>query len=141
VDPDAIWDGEWGRSRDGCIRSGSKGRGSVLGKCGASHCNEWGLCCVVVLCHERWRRHSYFLPVLFITLLCPELARCMFITGLVLFSAQVQLTDDRADVQQNEMSSSSFTELVSVILIELFEQVIANISSFLILKHSSCTLC
>ena len=31
LDPDAAWDGEWGRSRDGCIRLGwwsSKGRGS-----------------------------------------------------------------------------------------------------------------
>jgi len=51
LDPDAIWDGEWGRSRDGCIRWGwlsSKGKGSSLVKFGASHCNQWGLCCIVV---------------------------------------------------------------------------------------------
>ena len=31
LDPDAVWDGEWGRSRDGCIRWGGnhrKGMGS-----------------------------------------------------------------------------------------------------------------
>ena len=31
MDPDAVWDGEWGQSNDGCIRRGSdrrSGRGS-----------------------------------------------------------------------------------------------------------------
>ena len=39
MDPDAVWDGEWGRSRDGCIRWGwlsSKGRGSFGGEFGPS---------------------------------------------------------------------------------------------------------
>jgi len=53
IDPDAIWDGEWGWLTDGCIRSGwwlSKGKGQFWGDFGASHCNQspWGLCCVVV---------------------------------------------------------------------------------------------
>ena len=32
MDPDAVWDGKWGRSRDGCIRWGwwsSKRKGSL----------------------------------------------------------------------------------------------------------------
>jgi len=36
------WDGEWGRTRDGCIRWGrlsSQGRGSFGVEFGASHCN------------------------------------------------------------------------------------------------------
>jgi len=51
MDPDVIWDSEWGWSRDGCIRWGwwlSKGKGLVWGVCGVSHCNHWGRCCVVV---------------------------------------------------------------------------------------------
>jgi len=34
LDPDAVWDGEWGRSRDECNRSGwlsSMGKGQFLG--------------------------------------------------------------------------------------------------------------
>ena len=27
-------------------------KGSFGGKCGTSHCNQWGLCGVVILCHE-----------------------------------------------------------------------------------------
>jgi len=49
LDPDAVWGGEWGRSRDGCIRWGwrsSRGRDSLRGQCGASHCNQWRLCSV-----------------------------------------------------------------------------------------------
>jgi len=37
LDLDAIWGGEWGRSRDWCIRWGEdrrRGRGSFVGKCG-----------------------------------------------------------------------------------------------------------
>jgi len=51
LDPDAIWGGEWGWSRDGCITWGGyrqRGRGSFGGEVWASHCNQWGLCCVVV---------------------------------------------------------------------------------------------
>jgi len=33
-------------------------RGSFGGKCGASHCNQWGFCGLVVLCREGWRRGS-----------------------------------------------------------------------------------
>jgi len=39
--------GEWGQSRDGCIRWGSdrrRGRGSFGDESGASNCNQWGLC-------------------------------------------------------------------------------------------------
>jgi len=35
-----------------------KGRGSFGGKCGASHCNEWEFCGLVVLCREGWRCSS-----------------------------------------------------------------------------------
>jgi len=38
LDPDAVWDGEWGRSRDGCIRWGwlsSKRKGQIWGEFGA----------------------------------------------------------------------------------------------------------
>jgi len=55
---------EWGRSRDECIRWGvdcQKGRGSFGSKCGASHCNQLGLCGIVVQncmnqlrCHLGW---------------------------------------------------------------------------------------
>jgi len=41
--------GEWGWSMDGYIRWGRdrrRGRDSFGGKCGASLCNQWGLCCV-----------------------------------------------------------------------------------------------
>jgi len=37
------------------------------GKCGASHCNQWGLCGVVILCREGWRRA---LPKLLWDFLC-----------------------------------------------------------------------
>jgi len=48
LDLDAIWSGEWGRSKNGLsILDGSgdrrRGRGSFVGKCGASHCNQSGL--------------------------------------------------------------------------------------------------
>ena len=42
VDLDAVWDGEWGRSTDGCIRwvwLSSKERGSFGGEFWASNCN------------------------------------------------------------------------------------------------------
>jgi len=50
--------GEWGRSKDGCIRwvDNVEGEGQFWGKCGASHCNQWELCDVVILCGEGWRR-------------------------------------------------------------------------------------
>ena len=65
--------GWWvGRAGYGCIRFwwwSSKGKGQFRGEFAASHCNQWGLCCVVVWkCVERssyvWRgelggpRHS-----------------------------------------------------------------------------------
>ena len=45
MNPDAIWDGEWGQSRDGCIGGGDRRRGSSSfgGEFGASHCNQLGL--------------------------------------------------------------------------------------------------
>jgi len=33
-------------------------RGSFGCKCGTSHCNQWGLCGVAILCREGWRRGS-----------------------------------------------------------------------------------
>jgi len=33
-----------------------KGSDSFGGKCGASHCKQPGLCDVVILCREAWRR-------------------------------------------------------------------------------------
>jgi len=31
LDPDAVWDGEWGRSNDGCIRwGGNRRRGRAV---------------------------------------------------------------------------------------------------------------
>jgi len=35
-----------------------KRRGNLEGKYGASHCNQWGLC-GVILCRERWRRSCF----------------------------------------------------------------------------------
>jgi len=32
----------------------SKGKGQFWGEIGASHCNQLGLCGVVILCHEGW---------------------------------------------------------------------------------------
>jgi len=51
LDLDAVWDGELGQSRDKCIRWGGnrrRGIGSFGGEFGVSHCNQWGLCCIVV---------------------------------------------------------------------------------------------
>ena len=51
MDPHTIWDGEWSRSSDGCIRVGGycrRGRNSFRGEFEASYCNQWALCCVVV---------------------------------------------------------------------------------------------
>jgi len=50
LDPDAVWGGERGPSRDGCISlldwggDRRRGRGSFGGEFGASYCNEWDLC-------------------------------------------------------------------------------------------------
>ena len=35
-----------------------EGKGRFGDKGGASHCNQCGLCGVVILCRERWRRCS-----------------------------------------------------------------------------------
>jgi len=46
LDPDAVWGGEWGRSRDGVLDGGGARRRewAVLGgEFEASHCNQWGL--------------------------------------------------------------------------------------------------
>jgi len=73
LDPDAVWDGEWDWSRGGCTRDGVviiEGERAVFGsEFGASHCNQWDLCYVVVQkyvnrssCRLRWwvesPRHS-----------------------------------------------------------------------------------
>jgi len=58
LDLDAVWSGEWGRSKDGCIRWGwilSKGKEQFWGKCWESHCNQWRLCGIVIFCCERWQ--------------------------------------------------------------------------------------
>jgi len=47
LDPNAIWGGERGRLRNGCIRwvdDRRSRRGSFASEFGASHCNQWGLC-------------------------------------------------------------------------------------------------
>jgi len=31
-----------------------RGMGSFGGICGTSRCNHWGLCGIVILCHEGW---------------------------------------------------------------------------------------
>jgi len=44
-----------GLGTEGCIRWGGdcrRGMGSFGGECGTSHCNQWGLCGIVILCHE-----------------------------------------------------------------------------------------
>jgi len=51
LDPDAVWDGDWGRSGMGVLDGGDDrrtGRGSFGGEFEASYCNQWGLRCVVV---------------------------------------------------------------------------------------------
>jgi len=35
-----------------------EGKGQFGGKCGAFHCNQRGLCGIVILCCEGWRRGS-----------------------------------------------------------------------------------
>jgi len=60
--PDAVWDGEWVGRGMGVLDGGSnrrRGRGSFVGEFWASHCNQWGLCCIVV----RERRALPKLPV------------------------------------------------------------------------------
>jgi len=59
VDLDAFWGGELGYSKDGCIRWWWLSlKGSFGGEFGASHCNQWGFCCVVVRkCMNRWSCH------------------------------------------------------------------------------------
>jgi len=62
LDLDAVWSGEWGQSRMGVLDGGGdrrRGRGSFGGKRGASRCNQWGFCGVVILCREGWRRGSF----------------------------------------------------------------------------------
>jgi len=46
LDPDAIWGGEWGRSRTGVLDGVVivEREGAVLGEFEVSHCNQWGLC-------------------------------------------------------------------------------------------------
>jgi len=33
-----------------------EGKGQFGGKCGTCHCNQWGLCGLIILCREGWRR-------------------------------------------------------------------------------------
>jgi len=57
LDPDAVWGGELDRTCYGCIRFWWwcwRGRGIFGSEFGASHCNEWGICCIVVwICVQR----------------------------------------------------------------------------------------
>jgi len=51
--------GWWVGSVEGCIRWGGdrqRRRGSFGGKCRTSHCDQWGLCGIVILCREGWQR-------------------------------------------------------------------------------------
>jgi len=62
LDLNAVWGGEWDRSRDGYGVEIVEGQGTVLGvnvgKCGTSYRNQWGLCGVDILCRGGWRRGS-----------------------------------------------------------------------------------
>jgi len=72
LDLNAIWDDEWGWSRDGCIRWGwrlLKAMGQFWGKCWASH-NQWGLCGILIPCHEGWRHGSSQITLAFLVLGC-----------------------------------------------------------------------
>ena len=69
-----FWSGEWGQSMDGCIRWGGDrlmGRGSFVGKCGASasYCSQWGLGGIVILGREGWRRRSSQITLEFVVIL------------------------------------------------------------------------
>jgi len=48
MDPDAVWGGEWSRSRmgvlDGLVIVEGKGQFNFGGEFGAFHCNQWDLC-------------------------------------------------------------------------------------------------
>jgi len=50
MDPDAVSGGKWGRSRDGVLDGAVivEEEGTFECEFGMSHCNEWGLCCIVV---------------------------------------------------------------------------------------------
>jgi len=56
IDLDAVWGGEWGRSRYGFIRwveiVEGVGAASGVDVEHLSYCNQWRLCGVVILCHE-----------------------------------------------------------------------------------------
>ena len=54
--PFGVWSGV-GRG-DGVEIVGGKRLAYFRHKCGASHCNQWELCGVVILCREGWRRGS-----------------------------------------------------------------------------------
>ena len=62
IDLDAVWGGEWGRSRYGFIRwveiVEGVGAASGVDVEHLSYCNQWRLCGVVILCHEEWRCDS-----------------------------------------------------------------------------------
>jgi len=52
VDPDAVWGGEWGRSRNARVLDGVvivERKGSFVSEFGASHCNQWRLCNAALL--------------------------------------------------------------------------------------------
>ena len=55
MDPDAVWNGEWGRSNDGCIRWGGdrrRGRSSFGSQFGASRYNQWDFDTLLHSCAE-----------------------------------------------------------------------------------------
>jgi len=77
LDLDAVWGGEWGRSRDGYrLLDGVKiveRKGSFWYKCGASHYNQRELCGVVNLYRDGWRRGCSQIALGF--LVCAVIAR------------------------------------------------------------------
>jgi len=81
-----------GIGRDGCIRWGEdrrSERGSFGGKCGASYCNNWGLCSVVMLCRQRWRRSFSQITLGFLVVfhVLYKYSLCMHVCMYVLITA------------------------------------------------------
>ena len=50
-----------------------EGEGEFCDKCGTSHYNQWGLCGVVILYHEGWRRGSSQIALGFVVVVVEHL--------------------------------------------------------------------
>jgi len=79
--------GEQGQSSDGCIRWGGDSRRegcSFGGKCGASHCNQWELCGIVILCREGWRCGCSQITLGFLIIIIKEFCYSAFSAPMLL---------------------------------------------------------